>query len=223
MRRKRQAITISLFPFLSILACVIGTLTLLIAGMIVGEVSSPYPSSEMDASADPKPAPMITDLDPLEENAEGQGREDTEGILSPGQGDLPLTRPGRGLEMPIIVDFFDPQHSRDLQAGFVSCERTGLLTNVAAADWKQARVAYDDIEASPELIDYLNGVAAEENGIVIFLVRPGGVPAFERALAVAERESVRTGNMPVPDGRPLDFSRVKQADGEGPQQAEGGL
>ena len=40
-RRHRSSPTVSLFPFLSILSCVIGTLTLLIAGLTVGEMSPP--------------------------------------------------------------------------------------------------------------------------------------------------------------------------------------
>ena len=98
MRRKRQAISISLFPFLSILACVIGTLTLLIAGMVVGEVAVPYPSSDTPTSEEPRPAPIVTDLDPSEEAADGDGREESEGEESPGLGDLPRQRQGRGLE-----------------------------------------------------------------------------------------------------------------------------
>ncbi len=39
-RRRRQDLSVSLFPFLSVLACVIGTLTLLIAALAIGEMAS---------------------------------------------------------------------------------------------------------------------------------------------------------------------------------------
>ncbi len=39
-RRKKTAVTVSLFPFMSILACVIGTLTLLIAAMALGQMDN---------------------------------------------------------------------------------------------------------------------------------------------------------------------------------------
>jgi hypothetical protein len=39
-RRRKPGDPISLFPFLSILACVIGTLTLIIAGLVVGQVGN---------------------------------------------------------------------------------------------------------------------------------------------------------------------------------------
>jgi len=39
-RRKKSTVTISLFPFLSILACVIGTLTLLITAMALGQMDN---------------------------------------------------------------------------------------------------------------------------------------------------------------------------------------
>lgn len=42
MRRRRAANGITLFPFLSVLACVIGTLTLLISGLALGEIGSTY-------------------------------------------------------------------------------------------------------------------------------------------------------------------------------------
>ena len=39
-RRSKNSVTVSLFPFMSILACVIGTLTLLITGMALGQMDN---------------------------------------------------------------------------------------------------------------------------------------------------------------------------------------
>jgi len=50
-RRPRSELAVSLFPFLSILACVIGTLTLLIAALAVGQMAS---SSQASAAAEPE-------------------------------------------------------------------------------------------------------------------------------------------------------------------------
>lgn len=40
-RRRRDDLTVSLFPFLSVLACVIGTLTLLLAAIAIGRLGGP--------------------------------------------------------------------------------------------------------------------------------------------------------------------------------------
>ena len=45
-RRGRSDLTVSLFPFLSILACVIGTLTLLLAGLTVGALATDVPTQK---------------------------------------------------------------------------------------------------------------------------------------------------------------------------------
>ena len=39
-RRQRDSLTVSLFPFLSVLACVIGTLTLLLAALAIGQLGA---------------------------------------------------------------------------------------------------------------------------------------------------------------------------------------
>jgi hypothetical protein len=49
--RKRNQLQVSLFPFLSILVCVIGTLTLLIAGLSLGAVGEDY-RAKLDVLAD---------------------------------------------------------------------------------------------------------------------------------------------------------------------------
>ena len=39
-RRRKKSITVSLFPFMSILACVIGTLTLMLTAMALGQMDN---------------------------------------------------------------------------------------------------------------------------------------------------------------------------------------
>ncbi len=46
-RRRKQKVTVSLFPFLSILACVIGTLTLMITALALGQMDTDEVASEL--------------------------------------------------------------------------------------------------------------------------------------------------------------------------------
>jgi hypothetical protein len=46
-RRRKQSVTVSLFPFLSILACVIGTLTLMITALALGQMDTDEVASEL--------------------------------------------------------------------------------------------------------------------------------------------------------------------------------
>lgn len=55
MGRKQREIASSLFPFLSVLACVIGTLTLLIAALAIGQVAERL----LDAEVDPAESQLL--------------------------------------------------------------------------------------------------------------------------------------------------------------------
>lgn len=51
-RRRRSSPSVSLFPFLSILACIIGSLTLIIAGLTVGEMAQPEDAEDARRAAE---------------------------------------------------------------------------------------------------------------------------------------------------------------------------
>ena len=46
-RRRKKGVSVSLFPFLSILACVIGTLTLMITALALGQMDTDEMASEL--------------------------------------------------------------------------------------------------------------------------------------------------------------------------------
>ena len=53
-RRARGELAVSLFPFLSILACVIGTLTLLFAALAVNQVAEDLASRSEESTPSPE-------------------------------------------------------------------------------------------------------------------------------------------------------------------------
>ena len=62
-RRRKSEVTISLFPFLSVLACVIGTLTLMIAALAISQMASAMRPPEFDPLAEEFATPTPTSLD----------------------------------------------------------------------------------------------------------------------------------------------------------------
>ena len=62
-RRRKPGVTISLFPFLSVLACVIGTLTLMIAALAISQMASAMRPPEFDARAEAIATPTPTSFD----------------------------------------------------------------------------------------------------------------------------------------------------------------
>lgn len=249
----RETLTISLFPFLSILACVIGTLTLLISGLIVGEIAPAalaesgrgsvsddlaHPSGPEQAPAgDPLgdaqgdarggvDAPAGRDApgdaqslggdravggERIEDVSERDGRARAPASDEPlGEGPLTPRLQGSGLELPLVIDYFDPADARRYLPGFVLCDREGVVLDVQESLGPRERVGASELGSSPELLDYLRRVGGSSKGIVVFLIEPGGVPAFERASELARSERLRFGQLPVPDGRPLDFTRLEQ-------------
>ena len=71
-RRPKTALAVSLFPFLSILACVMGILTLLIAALAVGEIASTPPPSTL-SRAEPTP-PISVWVDRIARNSASLSR-----------------------------------------------------------------------------------------------------------------------------------------------------
>ena len=55
-RRKRSELAVSLFPFISVLSCVIGTLTLMIAAAAIGEVAQDLEDEPRESISD---APLL--------------------------------------------------------------------------------------------------------------------------------------------------------------------
>jgi len=67
-RRRSDALAVSLFPFLSVLACVIGTLTLLLAALAIGSVTGPsLEAVEMAERFQALQRSLVDDREALEE------------------------------------------------------------------------------------------------------------------------------------------------------------
>lgn len=69
-RRSSRALATSLFPFLSVLACLIGTLTLLIASLAVGQVAESLLEPETDLAGEQELAAQRAELRALEDGLE---------------------------------------------------------------------------------------------------------------------------------------------------------
>jgi chromosome segregation ATPase len=266
MRRNRSATEISLFPFLSILSCIIGTLTLMIAGLTAGEMSAvaaPRVQESLEsitARADDATR-EISQLDQLVLQAQAvaddlikaraeharlvkeQARQIVAEALSASQviqaesrihelrngitelettleelkvRNAQLERELRGREADALAARNTTQILPRLLAAngntaqrvptFVECTRTGLTLRAERTEDQRIHVRTKSIEKSTELKDMLKMVRQDSEATVIYMIRPGGVEAFELANTVSDETDTRHEKMPVPGHRPLDLS-----------------
>ncbi len=89
---------------------------------------------------------------------------------------------------------------------FVECTRSGLLIH-ARDEHAPVQVSAGSIEGSAVLARHFNKIKSRPTARVIFLVRPNGVPAHDRAARVARRLGVKHGKLPVPGYGELDLSQ----------------
>jgi len=96
---------------------------------------------------------------------------------------------------------------------FVECTAEGLRLSSEKTDDEQVVVASDRIAQSAELVRYLRGVKRTDGAIAIFLLRPGGVSAYDSAAVVARRLDAPYGHMAVPGQELLDYSLFLEPNG----------
>jgi Skp family chaperone for outer membrane proteins len=253
--RKRRRPQVSLFPFLSVLACVIGALTLLIAATAVGRVASDtvdlelYERLEREIARDRR---RLAELSALAEEVATLGEEidaarsekqrlagDAEQALAALERNAPLRQKlaraedrQRALEReaaalderaserrealarrqaelataPILIQ---PSGSGyGLEPHFAECRRDGLVL-YEGLERHKTQVPLHRIGTSAEYRRFLRSVRLREGATVVFLVRPGGVPACRQASIQAA--VVRHGEIPLAGDGELDFSLLGES------------
>jgi len=249
--RRRRELGVSLFPFLSVLACVIGTLTLLIAALAVGQVASDLLSDSEQARLRHDARAQRLEIAALERAvAEVESAlEQLEALRAERRTlELARARPGaRGREAPddearrlereiaelerrraeqreaarglsAQVDYagsaagapritIEPAGAGPLlKPFFVECTEQGLEIHKPGEDWS-IFLPLDEVQAGTRFQSFLQRVRAIRDGTVIFLIRPRGVLAYDRAVVEARKSLVRHAKLPLPGDGELDFSR----------------
>ena len=272
-RRDRQP-SISLFPMLSILSCVSGTLTLLIVGLSLGDLS-PVSAGADRAAARELYVSLTGGSEALRGRLSGLERLVAEAVALGGRLERACAERERLEREAEQADAREELHALDaarlaelrereqsaleeldrlsgqlagdedelaglergaqesagayridrgsfattgLVPSFVECTSAGLTLGLEAWDPQAdpraeslVRVPLAEIGTSASLVQYLERAAALPDSTVIFLVRPGGVFAYDAAFPVLEGRVPRHGKMPVPGTRPVDLGAFRTA------------
>ena len=215
-RRKPRAPAVSLFPFLSVLAVVIGTLTMIITGISLGEITAetlPKSGEFARIEEDPESDAMRGRLQSLTSSLAVLGEREQEvrrsldlvrRRVSEKEVELAAAKP-REAEAPKkrVLPYQGSGKARS--PAFVECSADGLLLNAQTEKEGRTLVRIDEIETSEPLSAFLRGVKSREGGLVVFVIRRGGVHAFDRARSIARRNGTEFGYMAAPDGLELDY------------------
>jgi len=257
-RRQRTTVTVSLFPFLSILACVIGTLTLMIMALALGQMDTDTVSDaeryvrlqrEVEEHTD-RVASLEADL--VEQGVSARATRDS---LSEVEAELErltqekeslllkmqeLAEPGENVgvdeeahqrtleeireeiarleesikeleaeaeqkeveqEVPVLIR---PGGSgRGMTPTFVEC-RAGEI--VLLDREPVARISTTDIESSSEFATLLQTIAADENQVVVFLVREDSFSSYTKARNAAQSNYAKNGKLPIVGQGRIDLS-----------------
>jgi len=229
-RRRRSELPSSLFPFLSVLACVIGALSLLVAALSLGRLSEPEDEVDRVAYEELRAAVERSRkrVRELEARLEGRasvaarqdelerlaGLEDRVAALEAEREELSAAAERaaeraraaraeareRDEERRILVQ---PGGAlRGARPFFVECTRDALVVHKTGETWT---VPILEEELERELPRFLRGVQSRPRSVVIFLIRPDGVRLYGAAARMAERIGVRHGKLPVPGEGRIDL------------------
>ncbi|MCU0782373.1 MAG: hypothetical protein MUF04_14935 [Akkermansiaceae bacterium] len=221
---------VSLFPFLSILACLIGILTLLIR--IVSEVKTHEhrqrdqgelaraermaalqhelqvvrkESAAMKKALAQRNAAAV-ELEDLEDKKERPALEQRLAAL---RADLERRKVRPDAKPPPVV--IQPGGSglyRHAKVFFVECDASGLT--LLERNGKKTPVSLAGIATDRNFGAMLNQAKSHPNGYVLFLIRSSGREAWRAAASHAESQyGVVTGKLPVPTNGEIDLSRFK--------------
>jgi hypothetical protein len=254
--RRRQRSLVSLFPFLSVLACVIGALTLMITATAIGQIIAGdaidlerYDRLETEIAAGRQQLAALTALEEevgdLEEmvaaarseqaqlEADGARLRDAlarsaplretlrekEARVAALESELSEVTAAAGARraeldeqarqratLPILIKPSGTGHG--LEPHFAECNEDGLIL-YEGRERRPQHVYTHRIATSAEYRRFLRQVRMRPGSTVIFLIRPGGVPVYDRAAHEATRGGVRHGKIAIPREGKLDFSAVE--------------
>jgi len=259
-RRRRKDSEVSLFPFLSVLACVIGTLILLLSAVAVGAIggrsldqvrlSERFEVAEIFLAGG---RALLEDYEAqlrleqsLAEEGEELGRELAGLGLNPNISLDDLEALVEIREELVLLDAEERELARrarktaagmrrrneqlekresermaapilitpsgvgpDYKPFLVECTADYLELHRTKGDLS-FRIPRSEITRSPDYKKYLRRVRAISRGMVIFLIRPGGVSSFGEAEDIANQFKVRNAKLPLPGKGALDFSRMQE-------------
>ena len=263
-RRKKNSLAVSLFPFLSILACVIGTLTLLITAMALGQMDNDvvhsaerYEKAKQQIEQEKRRLQELQKkLDEVESGANEELKrtadarmrleelelqrealfEEAEKPSDRSEIDIPyvdeekhkkrmaamleeleqlnkeiaemkveVAKRGSAEESKVIIQ---PGGSGiDLNPTFVECTAAGL---VFLQEEPPRRVRRADIGADETFLAFLDAIARQPKGIVIFLVREDALDTYFAAYNIARERYAQAGKLPVIGQGQIDLSVFNQ-------------
>jgi hypothetical protein len=204
--RRRPQVAISLFPFLGVLASVIGTMTLVIAALAAGQVETSEGTAEAkEVQAIERRAAEYARLGKEAEDRLGKVRDE----LAEGHAALRAE-----LAAPPPVKVLQVGTGKNLKPVFIEVDEKGLLVKARPPLVpRPLDVRRRNIPDSEALAKLLAQVPKEKptDHIIIFLIRPSGVQTYLDAEFVADRAGARHGKLPVPGLGRLDLSDFEGA------------
>ncbi len=252
--RRRTRPSVSLFPFLSVLACVIGTLVLLITATATSQVASGgvdlerYEHLEQEIEANRKRLAELSGLaNELEELLTNLEETRARGIAL--ERERAVVREAIAQHAPLLAALReDESRLRELErelaphseasaaraqalaerkkrlssarirlkpAGsgygldphFVECRPEGIIY-YEGLERRPVEVPTHHISASAGYRRFLRAAVFRTNATVIFLIRQGGVDAYQWASRVAQQHRLHYGEIPLVGAGALDFSAV---------------
>jgi len=257
--RQRRRLGVSLFPFLSVLACVIGALTLIIAATAIGQVATDALDLEQVEQLERHVAEgrrelaelsaIVDETDALEAQIEAERQSqaklarDAEQARAALERSAPLERAlsrerdrNENLEHQQEALAQDVRARQDklarqrearaaapillqpsgsgygLEPLFAECRSEGLVLYEGLAR-ERTEVAMHRIATSAEYRRFLRAAQNTPGSTIVFLIRPGGVPAYKQAALQAQSLQQRFGEIPLPGDGELDFSLLQSAGG----------
>lgn len=236
--RKKSSTTVSLFPFLSILACIMGTLTLIISGLVFGQIGS-TPAAEVykiisdeisrDSEEIKQLKQLITEASSVERQL-SEYRRQVERLKStlPGlpedmESTLAILQKIKGLHEKVkeaegelkrrkdeIVRLRIKIEDKQESQNIIVLKPTGL--------GKALKPSFVECRANDLIIypqggrtfrDHAKYIKRQSGWSIVFLIRPDGIKKFEEAQRVARQLGVPYGYLPLPQNGKIDFSLWK--------------
>jgi hypothetical protein len=259
-RSIREEDDVSLFPFLSILACIIGVLTLMILGLALGQMDTgAVAQAEEFARVKKRLEPTREEVAKLRETVERRAAQSTQGqrelqearqrlralemqvgeLLEANKKPVEIEMPqlddaARKKQLAALKDDLEKARERveellaelkkrkappeaarvqirpsgsggsDLVPTFVECNAQGLV--IYEEDDKPYRVPTAAIRTDEKFLEHLQRVKDNPKASIIFLVRSDAIGVYHAARAVARKNYVRNGKLPVIGKGEIDLS-----------------
>jgi hypothetical protein len=109
-------------------------------------------------------------------------------------------------DTPQTIYIYPGGSGQNLKAFFAECTSDALILYT---DTKPtSRISLYELASSLEFSRFVSQVRSTPNGILIFLIRPDGVPFYDCVQTVVEERGVRNGKLPLLGYGPLDFSNL---------------